>query len=224
MADPVDFHSDSFFLTYPRTDLDLDSAVLTVLNKVAETTKVDLLYYAIARELHEDDYPHLHVLLTFDHRVRIRNVHAFDIVDYTLEERHCNIQISPGRGKKQWIADKLDYIRKDGNFESTYPSDYAAANKSKWQLIEEEGEGKSVDEFMQLVRHHDPRAFYQFGEQIRRNRESTVRYDLPSSYRFSEFDTPEELMDWYVGNFLVRSLPCRPQLTLTARSATRSAC
>lgn len=80
--------------------------------------------------------------------------------------------------------------------------------------MEEGSRTTTVDEFMSVVRTHDPRSYYLHGEQIRRNRAAELRPTMPPSRSMDEFQTPEPLMNWYVANFTVRYCALRYTLRL----------
>jgi len=210
-----DFHHSTFFLTYPRTTLDKEDASSSLLAILACSTTVPLQHHAVCSELHEDGFPHLHVLLTFERRLRVRDPNFFDLIDYDGSERHPNIQLPPRAKAKQWIADHFKYLGKDGEPLSTYPSNYFVGGGGKWEEILAEGDKtESVDEFMSIVRAKDPRSYYLHGEQIRRNRAAELRPVVRDARSMAEFQTPEPLMEWYVANFLVRYCALRYTLRL----------
>lgn len=69
--------SKNFFLTYPRCDVSKDDA-LTQLKHLLP----DMKYCAIAKELHQDGTPHLHILLTLPKKKEIKNQTFFDLGTY----------------------------------------------------------------------------------------------------------------------------------------------
>jgi len=77
---PFRLSAKSFFLTFPQCSL----------SKEHIKSGLQALFpsgFRIARELHQDGSPHIHVLLFFPKRKEIKNARAFDIGGF-----HCNIQ------------------------------------------------------------------------------------------------------------------------------------
>lgn len=70
----------SFLLTFPRCDIDKETAYKYFL------VKFKPIEIIVSQELHKDGFPHLHIWLCFDKRITIRNSRYFDMHEY-----HCNI-------------------------------------------------------------------------------------------------------------------------------------
>jgi len=85
----------NFFLTYPKCTMSREDA-LACLHK-----RVDIEYACIARELHEDGTPHLHVLLCCKKKVSSRSAKYFDLAEF-----HGNYQAA------RKTDDVLEYINK----------------------------------------------------------------------------------------------------------------
>lgn len=66
----------NFFLTYPRCELTRQDLAESL------KTKADIIYLLIARELHEDGYPHLHALISSKEKLRVSNPAFFDCHGY----------------------------------------------------------------------------------------------------------------------------------------------
>lgn len=66
----------NFFLTYPQCPLMKEEMASEL------SHKADIVYLLIARELHQDGQPHLHVLLSSKDKLRISNANFFDVLGY----------------------------------------------------------------------------------------------------------------------------------------------
>nr|UYO37364.1 AC1 [Sweet potato leaf curl Sichuan virus 2] len=109
MAAPKKFqiNSKNYFLTYPRCSLSKEEALQQLLNIQTPTNKK---YIHIARELHENGEPHLHMLVQFEGKFRCTNQRFFDLVSPTRSAHfHPNIQ-----GAKS-SSDVKSYVEKDGD-------------------------------------------------------------------------------------------------------------
>lgn len=76
-------HAKNFFLTYPRCLLEKKDVQEFLLSLVGCD------YMLIARELHQDGTPHIHVLLTLKKKLNVRSTTYFDIAGY-----HGNYQVA----------------------------------------------------------------------------------------------------------------------------------
>jgi Geminivirus Rep catalytic domain len=93
----------AFFLTYPKCTLSKEELQVHLMQLVPR-----MLYYIIARELHEDGTPHLHALITVGRRVDIKNERYFDKDGF-----HCNIQLARN------VEASKTYCKKDGDYIET---------------------------------------------------------------------------------------------------------
>nr|APB54091.1 rolling circle replication initiator protein [Beet curly top virus] len=97
----------NIFLTYPQCSLSKEEALEQIQGIQLSSNKK---YIKIARELHEDGQPHLHVLLQLEGKVQITNIRLFDLVSPTRSAHfHPNIQ-----GAKS-SSDVKSYVDKDGD-------------------------------------------------------------------------------------------------------------
>jgi len=165
----------SFFLTYAQCSLD-KSELLTYLLNLEPSTK----FCRVSCELHEDGHPHLHVLLTLSKKRDIRDKRHFDWMD-----QHPNIQSARN------IVDVLEYISKDGNF-----VDFGVppGTKNVWTTIVA---ANSKEDFLSLVKEHDPCNFVLRHEQIINYANIYFEDPLPI-YRpkFTEYTIPTVLQHW----------------------------
>lgn len=90
----------SWFLTYPQCTLDKEEVKAALLAK-GKPVKGGV----VARELHEDGTPHIHVYLLLEKEYTCTNQHFWDINGF-----HGNYQ-----GAKSW-SNVITYIKKDGNY------------------------------------------------------------------------------------------------------------
>nr|AEA08442.1 truncated replication-associated protein [Sweet potato leaf curl virus] len=109
MAPPQRFkiQAKNYFITYPRCSLSKEDCLSQLLNIQTPTNKK---YIHIAKELHEDGEPHLHVLMQFEGKFVCTNSRFFDLVSPTRSNHfHPNIQ-----GAKS-SSDVKSYVDKDGD-------------------------------------------------------------------------------------------------------------
>lgn len=126
-----------WFLTYPRFDIGLDDAWAEMVKlEPVPGAKVDKLL--VARELHEDGMPHLHVYVTFKDRIRTNNMRAFDVLG-----KHPNVQTA--KSPKHVIK----YCLKDGNYKANFEVKIKASVKK--MLIEAKKNATTKEEFLDMV-------------------------------------------------------------------------
>ncbi|UFT26565.1 replication-associated protein [Desmodium mosaic virus] len=98
----------NIFLTYPRCSLSKEEALQQLQNISLPSNK---LFIRVARELHENGEPHLHVLIQLEGKAQIYNQRTFDLISPTRSAHfHPNIQ-----GAKS-SSDVKSYVEKDGDF------------------------------------------------------------------------------------------------------------
>ena len=101
-------NSKNYFLTYPHCSLSKEEALSQLQNIQTNTNK---LFIRVARELHENGEPHLHVLIQFEGRYQCTNSRQFDLVSPTRSAHfHPNIQAARSS------SDVKTYVEKDGDF------------------------------------------------------------------------------------------------------------
>lgn len=194
----MDIYAKHFFLTYARTDLDpqdfVDHAIPTF------DTDIAVKSYTVAKEAHEDGYPHLHALLSFDRKLHVRDESFFDTTDYTGETRHPNIRSAP-RAYAAWLTNTIAYCKKGENFISTHPT----SSVDKWKSIYEAAQSEINDHaFMQCVFNEDPRSGFLYGDNILRNRQFVHQpLPVPHLYRRDQFLEPNDLTNWVETNLTV---------------------
>nr|QWB14713.1 replication associated protein [Sida yellow blotch virus]QWB14718.1 replication associated protein [Sida yellow blotch virus] len=104
---PFRINARNYFLTYPQCSLTKEEALSQLLNLSIPTNKK---FIKVARELHENGEPHLHVLMQFEGKFQCKNNRFFDLVSPTRSTHfHPNIQ-----GAKS-SSDVKSYVEKDGD-------------------------------------------------------------------------------------------------------------
>ncbi|AST47748.1 replication protein [Macroptilium golden yellow mosaic virus] len=97
----------NYFLTYPRCSLAKEEVLVQIRDIQTSTNKK---FIKIARELHEDGQPHIHVLIQFEGKFICTNQRLFDLVSPSRSAHfHPNVQ-----GAKS-SSDVKSYIDKDGD-------------------------------------------------------------------------------------------------------------
>lgn len=100
-------NSKNYFLTYPKCSITKEEVLSQILNLSTPTNKK---FIKIARELHENGEPHIHVLIQFEGKYQCKNCRFFDLVSPTRSTHfHPNTQ-----GAKS-SSDVKSYVDKDGD-------------------------------------------------------------------------------------------------------------
>lgn len=99
---PPRLDAKAVFLTFPQNDTSPETALQAIIDREGERLK----WAVVARELHLDGHPHLHVLVTFSSRIRCK----LDHFDYVGGNKHGNYQSA--RYPKKCLA----YVVKKGEF------------------------------------------------------------------------------------------------------------
>lgn len=173
------FESTSAFLTYPRCDLSKER-VLELLQ-----AKLSIKHYRIARELHADGTPHIHVVVKLNSQLRTRQQDFFDIEGF-----HPNIQ------KPRNLKNVCDYVSKDGDVINTFPD-----NKPGWgDIIPSCG---TREDFMRHMRDNFPRDYIINLDRILAFADWHYKPVIPpyvNDYVFSS--VPDPLLEWVSGNLI----------------------
>lgn len=179
------FESTSAFLTYPRCTLTKEQ-VLDALS-----AKLDIKFYRIARELHEDGTPHIHAVVKLNRQLRTRDQRYFDIDGF-----HPNIQTPRS------LKNVCEYVSKDGDVLDTFP---ASSTKHSWADILPACTTR--DEFLVHMRTHFPRDFIINLDRILNFADYHYKPVLPPYVNDYDFTAvPEPLLEWLSGN-LIRPTP-----------------
>ncbi|CAG8658451.1 10592_t:CDS:2 [Ambispora gerdemannii] len=121
-------YSKSFFLTYPRCDIET-GVILEHLKGLFSMNLLDK--YIICKEEHQDGEGHLHAYIVYSSVVNVNNIRAFDYEGY-----HPNIQ-SPKNKRAiiKYIMKQGDYISNLGSLEYTLDDVVDDINKGVRELI-----------------------------------------------------------------------------------------
>ena len=196
-------HSNNFFLTYAQSDFPLELFPEHLLDFITSVTTIPLKHYTAGYEQHEDGQPHLHLLLSFERPLRIRDQSFFDLIDLTGNVRHPNIQTPPARTNvPKWLQSKIDYTCKDGDFITTHPT--YTTHKLDWNSIRDTVlQCKTSQEALQIVSQHDFKTALLYGTNIETNWGRLTKRSVFISRSMDQFNPPEELMEWYNAYFQV---------------------
>lgn len=208
-APPFRANARNFFLTYPHCSLDEDELPYLVPFFESITATSELVYYTIARELHADGTPHIHVVLTYSNLVDIRNSNAFDITDNTGAIRHCNIATPPARSSQGWLEQKVKYSKKDGAFISTHPTKLESVERRWFNLLPTLRNAPSENDALDAVAAVCPRDAVLYHDNICSFwRKVHSRFTLSEPY--TNFSIPDDIALWVGNNLTVRIITMKP--------------
>lgn len=150
-------YSKYLFLTYPRCSIDPQRALTTILSRL---DKYEPTYIACVRERHQDDTPHLHVLVQNRLRASITNPRLLDLTQWEsfndsgdFISYHPNIQAAKDCNQvRDYITKEVDSdtnIAEYGEFQETTSPGRKDKDADMKQIIDS---SKSRDEFLSMVR------------------------------------------------------------------------
>lgn len=150
------FNAKNFFLTYLRCSLTKEIALQQLL---AASLPNNRKFICVARELHDDGCPHLHVLIQLEGGAQLTNPRLFDLRSSVASTSfHPNIQCAKSSSDvKAYIEKGGDYIdwgefqvdsRSSRNRRHDLSSFYANSLNSE-----------TPDRALEIIREKDPRAF-----------------------------------------------------------------
>lgn len=199
----VDYERKSYFLTYARCPLSMESVRDFLLSKGAK-------WYIIAEEKHKDGYPHLHAYAEWESKKRVRSSDYFDIDDY-----HPNF--SPP--KSQINVQK--YTAKGGNYIANM--EIVSGRRTYGEIIDV---CNTKDEFLVLVEKEHPRDMVINLERIQyyANWKFGSKKEMYTS-PFQNWIVPQHLDDWVQKNVTKRDpegkkLTKRPLLGLLVHASS----
>lgn len=134
------------FLTYPHCPLSKEDLLALLLAKGGLPT---VQYHTIAIEAHQDGTPHLHAILSFSSKLTTRDARFFDVVSDDVTY-HPNVQTVRS------VRNSIEYVKKDGNYISTHPSDVGSSSQQRWATILD---AETRDAFLQRARELDPKEY-----------------------------------------------------------------
>nr|QTT61783.1 replication-associated protein [Opuntia virus 2-DBG_56] len=218
----------NIFLTYPQCSLSKEEVLHQLQHIHLPSNKK---YIKIARELHEDGQPHLHVLIQFEGKVQITNNRLFDLVSPTRSAHfHPNIQ-----GAKS-SSDVKSYIDKDGDtlewgeFQIDGRSARGGCQKAN-ESYAKALNASSIEEALQILKEEQPKDYFLQHHNILSNAQKIFQrppqpWNPP--YPLSSFtNVPEEMQEWaddYFGSPL-NQRPIRPKsIIIEGNSRTGKTC
>ncbi|AQT01552.1 Rep [Sida golden yellow spot virus] len=187
----------NYFLTYPQCSLTKEETLSQILNIQTPTNKK---FIKIARELHENGEPHLHVLIQFEGKFKTQNCRFFDLVSPTRSVHfHPNIQ-----GAKS-SSDVKTYVEKDGDTIEWGEFQIDARSARGGQQTANESYAKvlnasSITEALQILKEEQPKDFVLQHHNIRSNLERIFQKapePWTPPFPLSSFNAvPEEMQEW----------------------------
>nr|UUV61255.1 C1 [Tomato mottle leaf curl virus] len=190
-------HSKNYFLTYPKCSLTKEEALSQLLGL---QTPVNKLFVRVARELHEDGEPHLHVLIQFEGKLQCTNERLFDLISPTRSAHfHPNVQ-----GAKS-SSDVKSYVEKDGDFidHGVFQIDGRSARGGQQSANDTYAKvlnAGSVMEALNILREEQPKDFLLQHHNIRSNLERIFQKApepwVPPFPLSSFTEVPEEMQEW----------------------------
>nr|QTT61773.1 replication-associated protein [Opuntia virus 2-DBG_56] len=218
----------NIFLTYPQCSLSKEEVLHQLQHIHLPSNKK---YIKIAKELHEDGQPHLHVLIQFEGKVQITNNRLFDLVSPTRSAHfHPNIQ-----GAKS-SSDVKSYIDKDGDtlewgeFQIDGRSARGGCQKAN-ESYAKALNASSIEEALQILKEEQPKDYFLQHHNILSNAQKIFQrppqpWNPP--YPLSSFtNVPEEMQEWaddYFGRPL-NQRPIRPKsIIIEGNSRTGKTC
>nr|UUV61370.1 C1 [Tomato mottle leaf curl virus] len=190
-------HSKNYFLTYPKCSLTKEEALSQILGL---QTPVNKLFVRVARELHEDGEPHLHVLIQFEGKLQCTNERLFDLISPTRSAHfHPNVQ-----GAKS-SSDVKSYVEKDGDFidHGVFQIDGRSARGGQQSANDTYAKvlnAGSVMEALNILREEQPKDFVLQHHNIRSNLERIFQRTpepwVPPFPLSSFTEVPEEMQEW----------------------------
>lgn len=191
----MDIYAKNFFLTYPRCELHPEYA-LTAFRNLPHSEHLEWAH--VVQEEHEDGGFHLHAVLHYSKRVRIRDAEYFDL-HYGDECFHGNYQASKN------VKHSLKYIRKDPILEASYGAVPFDGN-NPWAVALDSA--KSAEDFCAQIRAADPMRFVLYNDKVE---SFAIRAfgGNPSGFDpvrdLGSFHVPAVLNDWYSQQLMVCS-------------------
>ncbi|AAF22210.1 replication initiation protein AC1 [Dicliptera yellow mottle virus] len=201
----------NYFLTYPQCSLSKEEALQQLINLKTPTNKK---FIKIARELHEDGQPHLHVLIQFEGKYNCTSNRFFDLVSPTRSAHfHPNIQ-----GAKS-SSDVKSYVSKDGDTLEwgQYQVDGRSArggcqtaNDSYARALN----ASSAEQALQILKEEQLKDYVTQQHNLRANLER-IFMKAPEPwvppFQLSSFtNVPEEMQEW-ADNYFGMSAAARPE-------------
>nr|AIG55112.1 replication-associated protein [Dioscorea nummularia] len=191
----------NFFLIYPECSLSKDDALTQLLAIPLPTNKK---FIRVARELHEDGSPHIHVLLQLDVRTQITNQRIFD-----LRHLHSSRCFHPNIQSSKSYSEVKAYVEKDGDYTDwgEFQIDGRSSRGGTHDLSTVYADAlnaTSVKESLQIIKEKDPKSFYLRYHNIKANAERIFARPVDmfrSKWAYSSFHVSQGIQQWLVTNF-----------------------
>lgn len=197
------FSAKNIFLTYSHCSLSKEEALSQLLAISLASNKK---FIRVARELHDDGQPHLHILLQLEGKVQITNQRLFDLCHVSSSlQFHPNIQIARSS------SDIKAYIEKDGDYTDCgkFQIDGRSSRGGPVNLAEVYADtlkAGSVVESLQIIREKDPENFFLQYHNLRANAERLFAppiFDFKSKWGSYSFVVSTRISQWLLDNFVV---------------------
>nr|AGD98610.1 replication-associated protein [Sida yellow blotch virus] len=208
---PFKINAKNYFLTYPQCSLTKEEALSQLLNLSIPTNKK---FIKIARELHEDGQPHLHVLIQFEGKFQCKNNRFFDLVSPTRSAHfHPNVQ-----GAKS-SSDVKSYVEKDGDTIEwgEFQIDGRSARGGCQTVNDTYAKAlnaASAEEALQIIKEEQPQHFFLQHHNMMANaarifQKAPEPWALP--FHLSSFtNVPDEMQEW-ADDYFGRGAVARPE-------------
>nr|UOL66052.1 replication-associated protein [Squash leaf curl China virus]UOL66060.1 replication-associated protein [Squash leaf curl China virus] len=198
---PFKINAKNYFLTYPKCSITKEEALSQLQTLETPTSKK---FIKVCRELHEDGYPHIHVLIQFEGKFQCKNSRFFDLVSPSRSTHfHPNIQ-----GAKS-ASDVKQYIDKDGDVLEWGVFQIDGRSARGGQQTANDAYAKAIntgnkDDALKVLKELAPKDYVLQFHNLTANLDRIFPPQAEvyvSPYSVSSFDrVPQELVDWVSGN------------------------
>lgn len=183
----VDYERKSYFLTYARCPLSMETVRDALLHRGAK-------WFIVAEEPHKDGYPHIHAYIEFERKKRVRSSDYFDIGGYhpNIEKPKSNINVQK-------------YTTKGGKYIANMQ--IVSGHRTYGEII---SSCNSKDEFLVQVEKEKPRDLVLNLERLQffANWKWGGQRELYTS-PFQTWVVPQELGEWVDQNVINRDKDCK---------------
>nr|AOT83414.1 replication-associated protein [Sida angular mosaic virus] len=203
----------NYFLTYPLCSLSKEYALsqLQALN-----TPTEIKFIKIARELHQNGQPHLHVLVQFKGKYQCTNNRFFDLVSPSRSAHfHPNIQAAKSSSDVKSYVDKDGDTVEWGEFQIDGRSARGGCQTVNDTYAKALNAG-SAEEALQIIKEEQPQHFFLQHHNLVANASRIFRKApepwVPPFQLSSFTNVPDEMQEWadeYFGSSAA-ARPCRP--------------
>lgn len=205
-----EINAKNFFITIPQSGETTKEQVQTVLKSFTHYKSS-----IIAKELHQDGSPHIHVLVIFSRPIHIRSSTYFD----RLANKHANI------GSVRRFKACVTYAKKARDFitdnweEDTTTSSNSRPTNEVYNLI---AAATTKQEAMDILFRESPRDYFIYGSQVDTNLSRKFGHSVPQYTPHASFNQPyvlpQLIKDWLKDYFRPTGLPRRKCLILVGKT------